>query len=116
MAKEKTPTAATAAAPAPWATPAVVAPVAAPDAPVLPEVVVDPAPVTDATPPAVVAPEILTGELLDMVTVTVPKAYKLRVDNFHEMDIVAGVQQMERCNAEHWYSVANGVAIYDPKA
>jgi hypothetical protein len=51
-----------------------------------------------------------------MVTVTAPRGFKLRIDNFHEKQVYPGVQEMERCHAEHWYSIANGVTIYNPKA
>lgn len=60
--------------------------------------------------------EEVVGELVDMVTVTVPKDYILRPEHHTELKFKAGVQQMERKLAEHWYSVANGVEIYDPKA
>lgn len=70
--------------------------------------------------PVVTAPEAPTpeapaieGEVVEYVTVTVPKAFKLRVDHFRELQFRAGVQQMEKSLAEHWYSKANGVEIYD---
>jgi len=59
--------------------------------------------------------EKIEAEVVEMVTVTVPKAFKLRIDAFRELVVKAGVQEMERLHAEHWYSVANGVTVYDPK-
>lgn len=56
----------------------------------------------------------VVGEVVEMVTVTVPKAFKLRIDNFRELNIKAGVQEMEAELANHWYSKANGVEIYKP--
>ena len=90
--------------------------------------VVTPAPTQENTPsvPPVVAPVVVepvaitppvevASELVDTVTVTVPKAFKLRVDNFRELEIKAGIQEMERQHADHWYSVANGVQVYKAK-
>lgn len=57
----------------------------------------------------------VVGEVIDMVTVTVPKAFNLRLDHFREFKFKAGVQEMERVVAEHWYSKANGVTIYESK-
>ena len=56
----------------------------------------------------------VAGELVDMVTATVPKAFILRLDHFREIQFKAGVQEMERAHADHWYSKANGVTIYAP--
>lgn len=71
--------------------------------------------VDTATSETANAPEAaVEGEVLDLVIVTVPKAYKLCLDGFHMREFKAGIQQMERSHAEHWYSVANGVAIYTP--
>lgn len=53
-----------------------------------------------------------SGEFVDMVTVVAPRAFKLRLDHFRELDIKAGVQEMERAHADHWYSKANGLTIY----
>jgi hypothetical protein len=46
------------------------------------------------------------------VTVTVPKAFKLRTTHDHVVDYAAGICEMPLEHAEHWYSVANGVTIY----
>ena len=50
--------------------------------------------------------------LLGTVTVTVPKAFNLRLDTGEIVQIKEGIQEMDRVLAEHWYSVANGVQIY----
>ena len=64
------------------------------------------------TAPVAVDPEP-EGPAEDRVTVTVPKAFKLRIDHQTEHNIKPGVQKMERSLAEHWYSKANGVAIFE---
>lgn len=46
------------------------------------------------------------------VTVTVPKAFKLRTTHDHIVDYAAGICEMPVEHAEHWYAVANGVTIY----
>ena len=56
--------------------------------------------------------EPVDGEFVDMVTVTVPHDYQLRLDNFHMVQYKTGVQEMERAHAEHFYSKAHGVTIY----
>jgi len=73
------------------------------------------APAIVTTPPAIGPVRKVEGEVVDMVTVTVPKGYKLRIDSHRELTVNAGVQQMERSLAEHWYSKANKVEIYNPK-
>jgi hypothetical protein len=71
---------------------------------------------TPPVPPAATAPVVeVADELVDTVTVTVPKAFKLRLDGHKELSFKAGVQEMEREHAEHWYSKANGVNIYKAK-
>jgi hypothetical protein len=48
----------------------------------------------------------------ETVTVTVPKAFQLRL-TAHEVHMFKpGVQEMPRGIAEHWYAKANGVKIY----
>ena len=106
----------------PWAAPqAPAAPAAAPPAletNVAPAAVVTPAPVVvdPNVALAVGTPETgkveVADELVDTVTVTVPKAYKLRIDNHQLIDVAAGIQEMERSHAEHWWSKAQGVKIY----
>ena len=113
--------------PAPWATPAAATtPVEQPSDPVptpAVEPIIEPA-VIESAP---VAMEVIEGESIapvveegaqkilpaaNTVTVTVPKAYKLRVDDHTEILVKAGVQEMPLAHAEHWYSVANGVTVY----
>ena len=45
----------------------------------------------------------------EMVTVYVPKAFKLCDDEGRIEDIGPGKQQMSKARAEHWYVKANGV-------
>ena len=54
--------------------------------------------------------------LSDEVTVVVPKAFKLNLDHSKCLSFEAGVQQMSRHLAENWWSVANGVEIYNPES
>ena len=87
----------------------------APWAPAAPET--PPAAMADVAPPA--APEVEEAvEVIseDMVTVTVPKQFNLCVDIGNIVTYKPGVQQMPVSHAKHWYSEANGVAVYDPKA
>ena len=51
----------------------------------------------------------------DEVIVTVPKAYKLRLSHDAVHDIHPGTQRMARHLAEHWYSKAQGVEIFEEK-
>ena len=97
-------------------TPVVVAPWAKPATDIPPEV----------TPPADTAPEekpdeetttpvvadAAEGEV--MVTVMVPKAFNLTMSPSQTIKVPAGVQEMTLAQAEHWYSKANGVSIYNP--
>jgi hypothetical protein len=121
--------------PAPWATGGVAAPetpVAAPETPVAaPEAApVVTAPVVEVkTKGKKIVDEVkadivkveaevktVAGEFVEMVTVTVPKEFKLQLDHFRQVIYKAGIQEMERLHAEHWWAKANGVTIYDPKA
>lgn len=69
-----------------------------------------------AQPPAAVAGYIESQrpEVADevTVTVTVAKAFKLRIDHHSIFDYQPGVQEMPLSHADHWYSKANGVKIY----
>lgn len=58
------------------------------------------------------APEETESPKEETVTVTVPKDFKLRLDDHVEKKYSAGVQEMPLAHAEHWYSKANGVTIY----
>lgn len=97
--------------PAPWAAQGAAAaldPIAQATDPIAPE---DKQP---ETAPAVIPTVEVADELVDTVTATVPKAFILRLDHFREIAFKAGVQEMERAHAEHWYSLANGVQVYKP--
>lgn len=48
----------------------------------------------------------------DKVTVTVPKAFTLTLDDHQVIEIAAGVQPMPKSWAEHWFSKAKGVTVY----
>lgn len=48
----------------------------------------------------------------DQVTVIVPKAFTLTMDDHSSKSFEAGVQEMDRVDAEHWFSRAQGVTIY----
>ena len=101
--------------PTPTPAPEVVTPVDITPAPVVAPVVA-PAPkkAKNEVPvePIPEAVEPMVNETVQTVTVTVPKAFKLRLDDHTEYQFQAGVQQMDPTVASHWYSVANGVTIY----
>jgi hypothetical protein len=78
----------------------VVAPVVEPEAPATP-------PVETQTPAPVAEGEVV-------VTVFVPKAFNLTLSPSHSIKVPAGVQDMTLDQANHWYSVANGVKIHNP--
>lgn len=48
----------------------------------------------------------------ELIIVTVPRSFTLRIDNATTRDFKAGVQRMPRWMAEHWYSKAHGVTIF----
>lgn len=75
-------------------------------------------PAAEQTPPttAIAVQATLEGEVLDMVTVVSPRKFILRLDNHRVIEVREGAQEMERAHAAHWYAVANGVKLYDPKA
>ena len=109
-------------APAPWATKAPeAAPEAIPTAPEVPAQEVAPVaevavPSAESTPVETVVEEVkaIVAEAVVMVTVTVPKMFKLRLDTHAETIVQAGIQEMSLELAEHWFSKANGVTIYTP--
>lgn len=47
------------------------------------------------------------------IAVTVPKAYKLNIDNHNVINYPAGTYAMPKKHAEHWWSKANGVVPFD---
>lgn len=51
----------------------------------------------------------------DMVTAIVPKAFQLTLDNHERVAYEPGTMDMPRAHAEHWFAVAMGVEIYNPK-
>ena len=67
---------------------------------------------TPAAPEAPVVEKVKT----DKVTVTVPNGFELTIDHNTTITIRPGIQEMEKSYADHWYSIANGVVIYEPKA
>lgn len=85
------------------------------------------------TPPAPPAATPLPDELVDAngpqkqqlqpkpvvdeekVTVVCPKQFTLTVAHGHEVVIPAGTQELPRSYAEHWYSKAQGLVVYDPE-
>ena len=76
--------------------------------------------VSNETPEATVeestetkADEVLEGELMDMVIVTVPQQFTLNLDHNSQVTYKAGVQKMERAHAEHWFSKAQGVTVFE---
>lgn len=52
----------------------------------------------------------------EMVTVVVPHRFMLTLDNRQTRTYEAGVQEMRVSHASHWWSQAQGVKVYDPKA
>lgn len=49
------------------------------------------------------------------VTVMIPKDFSLTLVNHTQVHYKVGVDEMPLEHAEHWYSKAMGVEIYDPK-
>jgi len=49
---------------------------------------------------------------VEMVTVIVPKAYTLTLDDGRVLLVPAGIQEMSVDNAAHWFSKAQGVTVY----
>lgn len=92
---------------APVAAPA--APVAAPDVPPLPDELVD----ANGPQKQQLQPKPVVDD--DMVTVVNAKQFMLTVAHGHEVVIPAGTQELPRSYAEHWYSKAQGLVVYEPK-
>ena len=59
-----------------------------------------------------IQPAAMPPSMEENVIVTVPKNFQLYVDHSTVKHFKAGVQQMDRNLAEHWWSKANGVKIY----
>lgn len=70
-------------------------------------------PVTDPINLALIAPKGKPEPVdkRDMVTVIVPKQFRLTDNAFREHAYEVGIQEMPRAHAEHKYSKANGVTI-----
>lgn len=45
----------------------------------------------------------------DLVSVTVPQRFNLTLDHGVVVEYAAGIQDMPKSHAEHWYAKANGV-------
>lgn len=50
-----------------------------------------------------------------MVTVTIPKAFILTLDDHTQVKYAAGTDEMPLEHANHWYSKVMGVEIFEPK-
>jgi hypothetical protein len=61
---------------------------------------------THAHPPEGKAPK---REKVDLVSVTVPQAFNLTLDDHSRVRYEMGIQDMPREHAEHFYAKANGV-------
>ena len=48
----------------------------------------------------------------DLVTVLVPKPFTLTRDGHQPIKYPAGMQEMPRMDADHWWSKVNGVEVY----
>lgn len=60
----------------------------------------------------------VTKEKVDtepMVSVFIPKDFRLTIDHSTVIDYKAGPRMIPKDHAEHWYSIANGV-VEAPKA
>lgn len=53
------------------------------------------------------------GTTEELVTAIVPKSFKLTLDDHTQVQYHAGTQDMPRSHAEHWFSGAMGVEIYE---
>lgn len=51
----------------------------------------------------------------EVVTVVNPKQFTLTVGHGNEVVIPAGTQELPRSYAEHWFSKAQGLVVYEPK-
>lgn len=51
----------------------------------------------------------------EKVTVLIPKAFILTLEDHTQVKYGAGVDEMPLEHSEHWYSKAMGVEVYDPK-
>ena len=51
----------------------------------------------------------------ELVSVFIPKDFKLTIDHSTVIDYKAGPRMIPKDHAEHWYAIANGV-VEAPKA
>lgn len=49
----------------------------------------------------------------EKVIVTVPKAFKLRLDSNEVLEFRPGVQKVAKDIANHWYAKANGMKVFE---
>lgn len=56
------------------------------------------------------------GDLIEKVVVTVPRGFKLRLDNHTELTFAPGVQTVARFITDHWYAKAHGMKIFETAA
>lgn len=73
-----------------------------------------PTPIAQGFESFVAAMAARSTDLVEKVTVTVPKAFRLTLDNHTVVQIKEGVQDLHKFIADHWYAKAHGVAIYTP--
>lgn len=82
------------------------------------KVVATPKPRTTLNPQAMIAqvdPVNLPTESGDMVTVTIPKAFNLTLDDHTQVRYEAGIDEIPIEHASHWWAQAQGVEIYTKK-
>lgn len=108
------PSAETEAAPSPWEVPAA----ATTEAPAAPEAPVE-TPTEEADAPIADTAEVgQTPEVEKVakatVTVVIPQAFDLTISHEQTKHFKAGIAEMEADEADHWYSIANGVKKYNP--
>jgi hypothetical protein len=63
-----------------------------------------------------VDPGFTPTESGEKVTVLIPKPITLTLDDHTQVSYGAGIDEMPIEHANHWWSVQNGVEIYDPKS
>jgi hypothetical protein len=84
--------------------------------------IINPPPAVSAPEPeadvAIASPETaqeIEQEDNSRVTVMIPRAFILTLDNHHQVQYPAGIDEMPIEHANHWYAKACGVEIYDKK-
>jgi len=56
------------------------------------------------------------AEAAELVTVLIPKDFRLTLDNHSPVEYKAGIDEMPVEHLNHWYVRAQGVEAYNPKA